>query len=139
MLKGDKLLTIGICRKFKAVHMISCLVRCNGREIRRGVLNKHKGLSRGQFLQERPAVKMLVTWNSAIVLIATSTVNGKCVNLTSWVNYSAPHFATPDGMPPRTKLASTKTDRKRTQQIQRDQLNSWEMSRLDIRMCRQVC
>ena len=75
--KGDKLSTIGICRKFKAVHMISCLVRCNGREIRRDVLDKHKGLSGRQFPQERPTVKMLATWNSAIALIATSTVNRK--------------------------------------------------------------
>ena len=56
--KGDKLSTIGICRKFKAVHMISCLVRCDGREIRQDILDKHKGSSKRQFPQERPTTKM---------------------------------------------------------------------------------
>ena len=46
--KGDELPIIGICRKSKAVHMISCLVRRDGKEIRRDVLNKHEGLSRRQ-------------------------------------------------------------------------------------------
>ena len=44
--KGDDLLTIGTCRKFKAVHMISCIVRCDGREVRQDILDKHKGSSK---------------------------------------------------------------------------------------------
>ena len=110
LFKGDELSTIGICRKFKTVHMISCLVRCNGREVRRDLLNKHEDLSRRQFPQEPPTIKMLAIWNKAIASIATSTVNRKkCAYLTHWENSSAPHFNTPDGMPPRTKLASTRT------------------------------
>ena len=75
--KGDKLSTIGICRKFKAVHMISCLVRCDCREVRQEVLDKHEGLSKRQFPEERPTPKMLDTWRRAIACVATSTVNGK--------------------------------------------------------------
>ena len=58
--KGDELVVIRICRKFKAVHMISCLVRCDDKEIRADVLDKHEGQSMRQFPQERPTAKMLI-------------------------------------------------------------------------------
>ena len=57
--KGDDLVAIGICRKFKAAHMISCIVRCDGREVRQDMLNKEKGLSKRQFPKERPTARML--------------------------------------------------------------------------------
>ena len=47
--KGDNLSTIRICRKFKAVHMISCIVRCDGREVRQDMLDKQKGSQKDSF------------------------------------------------------------------------------------------
>ena len=77
LFKGDDLVTIGICRKFKAAHMISCIVRCDGREVRQDMLNKEEGLSKRQFPKERPTARMLEIWNSAVSSIATETINGK--------------------------------------------------------------
>ena len=77
--KGEELAIIGICSKFKAVHMIACLVRCNDKEIRADVLDKHKGQSRQQFPREQPTAKMLTIWNNAIALIASNMGIGKNV------------------------------------------------------------
>ena len=79
--KGEELVIIGICRKFKAVHMILCLVRCDGKEIRAGVMDKHKEQSLRKFPQEQPTAKMLTIWNNAIASIANNMVNRKgCIN-----------------------------------------------------------
>ena len=73
----DDLITIGICRKYKGVHMTSCLVRCDGREIRQDILDSHEGHSRRKFPEEHPTPAMLALWNKAVMTIASDTVNGK--------------------------------------------------------------
>ena len=75
--KGDDLVTVGICRKFKAAHMVSCIVRCDGKEVRQDMLDNQKGLSRRQFPKEHPTARMLEVWNRAVSSIATETINGK--------------------------------------------------------------
>ena len=77
LFKGDDLVTIGICRKFKAAHMVSCVVRYDRREVRQDMLDKQKGQSKRQFPEEHPTAKMLEIWNRAISSIATDTANGK--------------------------------------------------------------
>ena len=73
----DDLITIGICRKYKGVHMTSCLVRCDGREVRQDILDDREGLSRRKFPEEHPTPAMLAVWNKAVMSIASDTVNGK--------------------------------------------------------------
>ena len=107
--KGDDLSTIGTCRKFKAVHMSSCIVRCDGREIRQDILDKHEGPSKRQLPKECPTAKMLETWNKAIDLLATKKVNGKMNLPNPLKNSTDPHFVTMNGMPAKTKLHSTIT------------------------------
>ena len=75
--KGDDLSTIGICRKFKGADMVSCVVRCDGREVRQDMLDRQEGQSRRQFPEERPTAKMLEIWNRAIASVASDIFNGK--------------------------------------------------------------
>lgn len=75
--KGDALVVLGVCRKFKAVHMISYLVKCNDREIRTDILDSHEGQSLRQFPRERPTPTKLSTWNDTVSLFASKKVNGK--------------------------------------------------------------
>ena len=74
--RGDTLKLVGTCRKYKGVHMLSCLVKCDGREIRPDVLDDQEGQSLRQFPQERPTPTMLATWNDAIASLAGDVVNG---------------------------------------------------------------
>jgi hypothetical protein len=76
-MKEDTLKTVGICRKYKKIHMMSCLVKCDGREIRPDVLDNQEGQSLRQFPQEKPTPAMLATWNDAIATLASDRVNGK--------------------------------------------------------------
>ena len=82
--KGDELVSIRACRKFKTVHMISCLVRCDGSEVMQDIQDNNKGKSRRQFPLERLTPKMLATSNEVVELIASDTVNSKHACLTPW-------------------------------------------------------
>ena len=75
--RDDTLKIVGTCRKYKGIHMMSCLVKCNGREIRPDVLNDQEEQSLRQFPQEKPTPTMLATWNDAIASLASEMVNGK--------------------------------------------------------------
>ena len=74
---GDLYVTLGVCRKYKGVHMLSCLVTCDGREVRKDMLDDSKVPSMRQFPHERPTPYMLEQWNSAIEAIACNRRNGK--------------------------------------------------------------
>ena len=73
----DTLVILGICRKFKAVHFMSCLVKCDSREIRPDILDSQEGHSLREFPRERPTPSMLATWNDAVALLSSKNVNGK--------------------------------------------------------------
>ena len=50
--RDDTLKIVGTCRKYKGIHMMSCLVKCDEREIRPDVLDNQEGQSLRQFPQE---------------------------------------------------------------------------------------
>ena len=74
---GNTLVTLGTCRTFKGIHMVSCLVKCDSREIRPDVLDGKEGQSLRQFPRERPTPAMLETWKDAVALLASEKANGK--------------------------------------------------------------
>ena len=72
-----ELVSLGVCRKYKGVHMLSCLVTCDGREVRKDMLDDGDVPSARHFPHERPTPTMLEQWNRAIETIASEKRNGK--------------------------------------------------------------